>query len=705
MNRLIDTPITVLVVDDDEHIRELLKSFLEQKHMHVLLAESAEEALAREDLDAVQVALLDIRLPGRIDGHQLQKELNRRFPDMAKILMSGHADLDDAIAAFSDQAFSFARKPFSSLKEIAVLIERAAEIKQLEAQNRDYAARLEEANRQLSDKVTETTAKAQRYQNILSHLYLVSSQLGRIEHPDGLLDFICQSVIEAGAFRRAVVLLADEKYLIRNIGVWDASGVSDGLRETLRQLKGQPLRPFEFDRPEKRIGTAVYAQTPDLSRPSQESDHDTWRAGDQLFVPILRQDSGVTGFLSLEAPTDGAPPSEDIIELLEVLLGNAGLYLEAQKLRNELKKRADELELRVQERTKELRLSEERFSRLVNTTTDIVYIADENDKLTFINEAFSRVTGYLRENYLGRTLKRLFEDITTDNPINNRALQEISSRNAEHMLQHVEVVTRQGDKRTLEINRTLISQGGVVRGSQGIIRDITEHRKLLQQLVASERLAATGRLAAGIAHEINNPLQAMISQIAAVDAKLTEGKNPLENVELLRESVDRIKQIVRSMLDLHRGASLPQKSVNLKEISEKVGALVSQQIHQQSIRLRLDIPEELPNVTGSAQELQQVLLNLVLNAIEAMPRGGDLIISGRTTVKTVDVNVKDTGVGIAAEHLQQIFEPFFTFRTSGSGTGLGLYLCRNIMEAHRGKILVQSERGKGSTFTLSFPRE
>jgi len=223
--------------------------------------------------------------------------------------------------------------------------------------------------------------------------------------------------------------------------------------------------------------------------------------------------------------------------------------------------------------------------------------------------------------------------------------------------------------------------------------------------VASERLAATGRLAAGIAHEINNPLQAMISQIAAVDAKLTEGKNPLENVELLRESVDRIKQIVRSMLDLHRGASLPQKSVNLKEISEKVGALVSQQIHQQSIRLRLDIPEELPNVTGSAQELQQVLLNLVLNAIEAMPRGGDLIISGRTTVKTVDVNVKDTGVGIAAEHLQQIFEPFFTFRTSGSGTGLGLYLCRNIMEAHRGKILVQSERGKGSTFTLSFPRE
>ncbi|MBU1983165.1 response regulator, partial [bacterium] len=197
--------MTVLVVDDDVHIRELLKSYLEQRGMRPIIAESAEAALALEGLERVQVALLDIRLPGPIDGHALQQELNHRFPDMAKILMSGQADLDDAIAAFSDQAFSFVKKPFSSLKEIGVLIVRAAEARRLEIENRRYAEQLEEANRALAGRVSETTAEAQRYQKILTHLFHVSSGIARIPQPDSVLDFICQAVVEAGAFRQAVI--------------------------------------------------------------------------------------------------------------------------------------------------------------------------------------------------------------------------------------------------------------------------------------------------------------------------------------------------------------------------------------------------------------------------------------------------------------------------------------------------------------------
>jgi len=695
-------PITVLVVDDEETIRELLRSFLEELGMTVLLADSAEAVLARNDLDRVDVAMLDVRLPGRIDGHALQQELNRRFPDMAKILMSGQADLDDAIAAFSDQAFSFAKKPFSSLKEIAVLIERAAQSKRLEIQNRRYADQLYEANRALAERVTETTAETGRYQRILSHLYLVSSRLGRIEQSDRLLDLICQAVVEAGAFRRAVVLLADENYLVSGIGVWEEGGVPESLKDLLRGLRGQPLRPFEFQREERQIGTAIYARARLAPSPSAEAG---WGAGDQLFVPLLRQENSVFGFLSLDGPVNGEPPSAEVIRLLEILLTNAALYLEGHKLRDELKKRAEELELRVHERTKELRLSEERFSRLVNSTTDIVYVTDETDKLVFLNEAFTRTLGYLRENYIGRAFRRMMEDIATDNPMNRRALQELADQSAEHAIHHVEVVTRQGDKRTFEINRTLILQAGTARGSQGIIRDITEHRVLLKQLVAAERLAATGRLATGIAHEINNPLQAVASQLSAVEGKLREQKNPSENLELIREGMDRIRQIVRSMLDLHRAATATPGAVHLHEIAEKVAALVSQQLKEHGIRLTLDLQSGLPAITGSPQELQQVLLNLVLNAVEAMPQGGDLTIRAQATAKTVEVQVRDTGVGIAAEHLSQIFEPFFTFRAAGTGTGLGLYLSRNIVEAHQGRISVQSETGRGSTFTITFPRE
>ena len=113
MNRIAEPALTVLVVDDDEYILELLKAFFEQTGLRVVAAATAEEALALPALEQVQVALLDVQLPGA-SGHELQKELNRRFPDMAKILMSGQADLDDVIAGFSDQAFSFVQKPFSS---------------------------------------------------------------------------------------------------------------------------------------------------------------------------------------------------------------------------------------------------------------------------------------------------------------------------------------------------------------------------------------------------------------------------------------------------------------------------------------------------------------------------------------------------------------------------------------------------------------
>jgi PAS domain S-box-containing protein len=692
-------PITVLVVDDEESIRELLRSFLEELGMTVLPANSAEAALARKDLDCVDVALLDVRLPGRIDGHALQQELNQRFPDMAKILMSGQADLDDAIAAFADQAFSFVKKPVSSLKEIALLIERAAEAKRLEIENRRYAEELREANRSLAERVTETTAEANRYQRILSHLYGVSSQLGRTAQADQLLDLICQAVVEAGAFRRAVVLLADERFLVSGIGVWEEGGVSEPIKDELRRLRGQPLRPFEFQREERQIGTAVHA------RPRSTAMRPPEATGDQVFMPLLRQDGSVFGFLSLEGPVQGELPSAEIVRLLEILLTNAALYLEAHRLHDELKKRADELELRVHERTKELRLSEERFSRLVNSTTDVVYITDETDRLVFLNEAFTRTLGYLRENYIGRAFRRMIEEIATDNPINRRVLQDLAGQTAEHAIHHVEVVTRHGDKRTLEINRTLILHAGEVRGSQGIIRDITEHRVLLKQLVAAERLAATGRLATGIAHEINNPLQAVASQLSAVQAKLREQANPSENLELIREGIERMRQIVRSMLDLHRASAAMQGEVRFGEIVEKVAALVGQQIKEHGIRLTLDLPSVLPPVTGSPQELQQVLLNLVLNAIEAMPQGGHLTIRAYSTGKSVDIQVQDTGMGIAAEHLPQIFEPFFSFRPSGSGTGLGLYLSKNIVEAHQGQISVQSEKGRGTTFTISFPRE
>jgi signal transduction histidine kinase len=133
-------------------------------------------------------------------------------------------------------------------------------------------------------------------------------------------------------------------------------------------------------------------------------------------------------------------------------------------------------------------------------------------------------------------------------------------------------------------------------------------------------------------------------------------------------------------------------------------ALVRQQIRERAIAVQLELDPVLPPVAGSSQELMQVILNLVLNAVEAMPSGGDLVITTSATAERVAIAVQDNGVGIPPENLSQIFEPFFTMRVSGAGTGLGLYISKNIVEMHQGSITVQSEPQQGARFTVTLPR-
>ncbi|HEY3296042.1 MAG TPA: ATP-binding protein [bacterium] len=687
MNRITEPVLTVLVVDDDEYILELLKAFFEQTGMRVFTAANAEDALALPRLEQVHVALLDVQMPGA-NGHDLQKELNRRFPDMAKILMSGQADLDDVIAGFADQAFSFVQKPFSSLKEIAVLVRRAAQHKELEIRNREYAHRLEESNQALAERLAEQ-GEGVRLRDIMSHLYFAAPQIAKLETADAVLEYICRALVDAGAFERAAMVISDEKFIVRHAGMWQAE-LTDAQRNAMQALEGQPLRPVEFDRVEERVGSAIYAP-----RRSERMD--------VTFVPLFRQDGALLGYLTVESAAGSERPSLDLVRMVETLLAHAAQQLAANQLRLTLARRTDEAETHAAKAAADLQTTAERFNQLVNASTDIVYLADEQDRLTFLNDSFTRVLGYVRDNYIGRTLRRLLEDLVTENPINRRAIEELTSADSDQPVHYVEVLTREGDKRTLMIHRSVIRQGEIRKGSQGVARDITENRALLQQLVTSERLATTGKIAAGVAHEIKNPLQAMLSQLKTVEQKIATNEDPAENLELIQESVERLRHIVGSMLDLNRTAPAARMPVSLNSLVQKVIALLQQQIREHNVQVHLELAQDLPSVAGSAQELQQVILNLTLNAIEAMPNGGDLTITSAAKDDRVELNVQDSGVGIAPEHVAQIFEPFFTFRVSGTGTGLGLYLTKNIIEMHQGTIAVESAQSQGARFTVSLP--
>ncbi len=689
--------ITVLIVDDEEPIRILLSGALSKHGMVVMAAASAEEALARDDLASVNVALVDINLQSGRDGHTLVTELATKYPDMSTILMSGRARVDDVIAAFSENVFSFISKPFSSLGEIVILIERAAESKRLEMQNREYANRLADYNRALLEKIEDAEGSLDRYETMIADLFAASTSLGYSRDLEDLLNNACKAIVQAKVCEVAVLLFSDNKFVVRAVGTYSARPDNRGLGALGRERIGQPLRPFEFDKIEVHYGAALLLQSRIFGN---ESTALTGKSS-SLILPLFRNDGTVIGYLSTTGGDYANNPQPAVVNMLSVLLRHAALQAEALALRQELSHRSEELEKRVSERTAELRHSQEIFSRLVNATTDIVYITDESQRIVYLNEAFTHSLGYSRENCIGRTLEKVLLEIAEGNA--EDTLTRLLNPDNDSDLVTMPLRRSDGVVRTFEFNRSTIHQGGQLKGSQGIVRDVTERQQLLDQLLAAERLATAGMLAAGVAHEINNPLQAIVSQINAISQKIAANEPAQENIDLVKEALERIRQIVRGLLDLSRPAEEDKTDVQLNKLLRDAGSLMAPQLKADGIVMELELDPKLPTIRANSGELQQVILNLILNAIDAQPAGGSIKVSTSHGNNYVQLCVEDRGIGIDSQSIDRIFEPFYTSKLAGRGTGMGLYVCKITIEKHGGTITVKSDLGKGTAITISLP--
>ena len=259
------------------------------------------------------------------------------------------------------------------------------------------------------------------------------------------------------------------------------------------------------------------------------------------------------------------------------------------------------------------------------------------------------------------------------------------------------------DLRTLQ---AIAAQLGVVMENAQLYEAEREQRRLVErsqvQLVQSERLAATGRLAASLAHEINNPLQAIHNSLQLMLTFPLEAEEQREYLQMADEEVERLIGMVTRILEFARRPQREMQPTNLNEVIEKVLTLTSKYLQHRHVVLRQDLLPDAPAVLAIPDELGQVFLNLVLNAVDAMPEGGTLSISSRLTEDgCLAVAFSDTGHGIPPEHLDRIFEPFFS--TKEEGTGLGLTVSYDVVKRHGGKITVQSVMGEGTTFTVWLP--
>jgi signal transduction histidine kinase len=268
--------------------------------------------------------------------------------------------------------------------------------------------------------------------------------------------------------------------------------------------------------------------------------------------------------------------------------------------------------------------------------------------------------------------------------------------------------TPTGESRTVNVAiAPLVTRKFSVIGRLVIMDDITERMELEAQLSQADKLSSIGLLAAGVAHEVNTPLAVISSYTQLLAKQLQSDPQKAALLDKITKQSFRASEIVNNLLNFSRTTGTEFSEVSLNKVIHDTLALLEHQFKVAHVEVKPELYENLPPIQGNAGRLQQIFLNLFLNAKDAMPEGGVLHVATQNG-EFVTVQVSDTGTGIAQEHIQRIYDPFFTTKTSpqegqNRGTGLGLSVTYGIIQEHAGKIRVDSHPGEGTTFTLDFP--
>lgn len=412
------------------------------------------------------------------------------------------------------------------------------------------------------------------------------------------------------------------------------------------------------------------------------------------YLPCRVQDgstSRVIAVIGLGRTIGGDFLSSEDVELLESLASYIGIALQNASLYSRLETKISEFE----------RLKE--FNENIVESINVGILAiDLEDRVESWNAQMEAMYALSRSEVLGQPIRSIFPAEFCD------ALDGFRNESGVHNLYKFRLTTRAGELRTANIAvAPLLSRDFVSVGRIILVDDITERVSLEAQLAQADKLSSIGLLAAGVAHEINTPL-AVISSYAQMLAKQLRGDARLSPVlEKITQQSFRAAEIANGLLNFSRTSTTEFRETNLNQVIRETISLLDHQFKTAQIQVEMALAPELPSIHGNPGKLQQVFLNLLLNAKEAMPGGGSLRVA---TVANghVEAIVSDSGSGIAPENMKRIYDPFFTTKNAPKpgdkrGTGLGLSVSYGIIQEHAGKIQVESSLGAGTTFHLEFP--
>ena len=359
---------------------------------------------------------------------------------------------------------------------------------------------------------------------------------------------------------------------------------------------------------------------------------------------------------------------------------------------------------------KELTNSRNFLENILESSIDAIVTTDTKGYITYANRSLRELIGLRGHQIIGQHISNYYKDgIDQARKIMDKLRQFGRIRDYEFDMRIRDRIVPIRTSDTL-----LYDDYGEVVGTMGVFQDITARKKLSEKLSATQaeliqavKMRALGDLVTGVAHEINNPLMASDTLLYLLESEMDD--NPLlkKRVELLGECNKRIQNIVKKLKEFSRLSEFEFTAMDLNDAVLSVMAITRQQLLNQAIELELKLNEELPRVLGDKNQIEQVLLNFISNARDAMLESPQKVLTIQTGLNQrgnqVELRVSDTGVGMTPEEIEQIFNPFFTTKDADKGTGLGLSISYRIVEAHQGRIKVKSQLNKGTTFILRLP--
>ena len=376
-------------------------------------------------------------------------------------------------------------------------------------------------------------------------------------------------------------------------------------------------------------------------------------------------------------------------------------------LKNKIKQYTRNLETLVREANVELERAYQFRENIIENSPDAIVCIRKGGEIIIFNSAAERLLGYRKSEVIGKMnivnvyppggAKEIMKALRSDDFGGLGILQKREAL----------VKAKTGEEIPVYISAALLYEDGKETGSVGIFTDLRERKKLEKQLLRSEKLSSLGKLSAGIAHEINQPLTGVLTFAYLLAKKFKKDEATRKDIDVIVRETTRIRGIVQGILDFAREMPMQKKPRRIEEVLEQTLRII---VHQQrffGIELKKEYDPDVPDIVLDSNLMEQVFMNIVLNAVDAMEGSGTLTLKIQHNNGWIDVIFQDTGHGMPEDTIDKIFDPFFTTKdsTEGMGMGLGLAVSYGIVRNHNGDIIVNSKLGEGTTFTVRLPIE